>query len=318
MCFSHLDLLQKPSSKYIYSTYGFTLLSAVVEGASGEPFLDYLQNELFRPLKMDDTGPDLRGRNSTNMTELFGLDKSGKPYRIDDPEDPSYKWGGGGMVSTPSDLVKLGNAYLDGFIKNEMVDEAFKSQKLASGKETGVGIGWRRNGDMNTRPVFEHAGAMGGARSILGIFPEDGLVIAIMANTYSPRNVEETAHLMAIPFLRKETRVKQPQGKWDLTITVNDPNGKEIKESGYLILNGEDDRIVIDSEGLDKTTYPLFYMQTGNTYALAHRYGLNHTEIEHDSNILKVKSILYRSPRNQPPTEEKPFLSFIGKQLQEK
>ena len=47
-----------PGEKYTYSTHGFTLLSAVVEKAAGISFLEYLDKQIFDPLRMDQTGPD--------------------------------------------------------------------------------------------------------------------------------------------------------------------------------------------------------------------------------------------------------------------
>lgn len=42
----------EPDTSFQYSTYGYTLLSAVIEGAAGRPFLEVMQAELFEPLAM--------------------------------------------------------------------------------------------------------------------------------------------------------------------------------------------------------------------------------------------------------------------------
>ncbi|CAI8031441.1 Serine beta-lactamase-like protein LACTB, mitochondrial [Geodia barretti] len=56
--FSNDDLLYAPGTKFYYTTHGWTLLSAVIEGVSGMPFLDYLQKFILSPLHMDGTGPE--------------------------------------------------------------------------------------------------------------------------------------------------------------------------------------------------------------------------------------------------------------------
>ena len=43
-------LLYPPGTKYSYSTYGFNLLAAVVEGASGQEYLAYMRAKVFEPL----------------------------------------------------------------------------------------------------------------------------------------------------------------------------------------------------------------------------------------------------------------------------
>src|SRR5690606_34055138 len=44
------SLLFEPGTRYSYSSYGWNLISAVIEGAAGEPFLAYMQREVFDPL----------------------------------------------------------------------------------------------------------------------------------------------------------------------------------------------------------------------------------------------------------------------------
>ena len=52
------SLISEPGTDYSYSSYGWNLISAVVEGASGEPFLDYMDAVVFGPLEMT----EYRGR----------------------------------------------------------------------------------------------------------------------------------------------------------------------------------------------------------------------------------------------------------------
>ena len=52
------SLLTEPGTAYAYSSYGWNLISAVVEGASGEPFLEYMDAVVFEPLGMSNTTAD--------------------------------------------------------------------------------------------------------------------------------------------------------------------------------------------------------------------------------------------------------------------
>ena len=54
-------------TKFHYTTHGWTLLSAVVEKVSGQPFLDYLHSHVLSPLGMTSTGPE---RHDPLTTEL--------------------------------------------------------------------------------------------------------------------------------------------------------------------------------------------------------------------------------------------------------
>ena len=75
--FADDPLLFTPGTRYRYSTYGWTLVGAVVEAAAGEPFLDFMQREVFDPLDMRDTALDdvrrrpLRPRDARRTLAAF-------------------------------------------------------------------------------------------------------------------------------------------------------------------------------------------------------------------------------------------------------
>jgi serine beta-lactamase-like protein LACTB len=60
-------LLFIPDTNYKYSTHAFNLLAAVIEGASGKKYRDYLIDDIFRPLKMTTTSAE-------NINELTHRD----------------------------------------------------------------------------------------------------------------------------------------------------------------------------------------------------------------------------------------------------
>lgn len=58
----------------------------------------------------------------------------------------------------------------------------FTSQRLRSGKETGVGIGWRTGTDQQGKRVLHHGGTIEGGRAMLIVFPDSQVVVAMLAN----------------------------------------------------------------------------------------------------------------------------------------
>ena len=70
-------LLFKPGERYHYSSHGYSLLGAVVEGASGQDFLGYMQEHVFDPVGMRDTVPDLNDRIILNRSHFYVRDKGG-------------------------------------------------------------------------------------------------------------------------------------------------------------------------------------------------------------------------------------------------
>jgi hypothetical protein len=130
---------------------------------------------------------------------LYGR-RRGDPFPIPQPESPSYKWAGGGLVSTPSDLVRKADAYMSGFLAPEVVAEMFESQRTAAGEETGVGITWRIGEDRLGRTVIHHSGSMGGARTTLVMVPAERLAIAVMTNVVWTSNIQRTGELLLEAF----------------------------------------------------------------------------------------------------------------------
>lgn len=171
-----------PGTKFGYSSYGYTLLSAVIEGASGEEFLSYMQKEVFEPLKMPNSSADDNYKVIPNRTRFYSLDENknvmNAPYI-----DRSYSWAGGGFLSNSEDLVRFGSAHLQsGFLKEETLKVMFTSQKTSDGKETGTGLGWRINKDKEGRTYYFHPGENVGGRSYLLMYPDKKVAVAMLHN----------------------------------------------------------------------------------------------------------------------------------------
>uniref|UniRef100_A0A0K0FU52 Serine beta-lactamase-like protein LACTB, mitochondrial (inferred by orthology to a human protein) n=1 Tax=Strongyloides venezuelensis TaxID=75913 RepID=A0A0K0FU52_STRVS len=107
------ELLSKPGEKFNYTTHGFTLLSRVIEEASGKNFSD-LVHKLFNELGMNSSYIDNNKNIIHNRVQFYRRNKSHELENC--PEvDNSYKIAGGGMLSTSEDLTKFGNALLKSF-----------------------------------------------------------------------------------------------------------------------------------------------------------------------------------------------------------
>jgi len=179
--FENDPLVSPPGTKFNYSSYGYNLLSAVIESASGEDFLSYMQGHVFTPMGLVHTVADQNVQIVEQRSRFYELAKDGHqenaPY-----VDNSYKWAGGGFLSTAEDLVRFGSSLLQpGFLKADSLKQLFTSQKTTSGEPTGYGIGW----GIQSGPgqiIYGHAGGSVGGTSQLLIYPETHVVIALVTN----------------------------------------------------------------------------------------------------------------------------------------
>jgi len=199
--FKNDTLLFEPGTKYSYSSYGYNLLSAVIEGASGAEFLNYMKKNVFKPLGMEHTIADWNDDIILYRSGFYEMDKGAiinAPF-----VDNSYKWAGGGYLSTSEDIVRFGNAILYGeLIPKEIVDQLKASQKTTDGKRTNYGMGWSSGINKYGRAFYGHGGGSVGGSCNLIIFPVEKLVIAALTND-SRSKVGNDLHEVAELFMKE-------------------------------------------------------------------------------------------------------------------
>jgi CubicO group peptidase (beta-lactamase class C family) len=114
---STLPLLHQPGERWLYDV-GADVLGVLVARAAGVPFERYLQERVFDPLGMVDTG--FAARDGDRLGTCYGRDpEAGEPVVFDPPDGqwarpPAFPSGGGGLVSTVDDLLAFGRMLLSG------------------------------------------------------------------------------------------------------------------------------------------------------------------------------------------------------------
>ena len=159
---------------YLYSTHAYTVLGAVLEKVAGKSIDQIVLDEITNPFGLETLRPE---------TQAGGLDDRVQLYRTNgdeyDGDDTSNKTLGGGLVSTARDLVRFGNGILDGTI-------------LTAAQRTtlwtpigGYAYGWDvGTADHAGERVVGKSGGQPGAKSYLRVYPDDGIVIAVLSNRW--------------------------------------------------------------------------------------------------------------------------------------
>lgn len=187
--FADDELVFPPGSGFNYTTFGFSLLAYLMEQASGTDFVTlldrYLNGPLDTDLRLDDLSIEMPGRATTYTT---AKGRWGPAYAA----DPSYKWAGGGVAATPSDLVRIGQAMLDDAFITPPTRSLLWSPIAVPGSDANpqnYGLGWRI--DTSTRTLGEsqpvqlihHGGIQMGGVAFWAIYPELGISVAVVSNT---------------------------------------------------------------------------------------------------------------------------------------
>jgi serine beta-lactamase-like protein LACTB, mitochondrial len=161
-------LMFAPGDQYAYSTYGYNLLAAVVESASGRSFDDYLRTNVFGPAGMASTFLErpqavVPGRAHQYVRGPFPGTWLRAPY-----VDLSVKWAGGGLISNALDLARFDMALNGGrLLRPETLELMYTSARLNSGAAIGYGLGWMVSQDGGRLRVAHSGGATGGTTYIL-------------------------------------------------------------------------------------------------------------------------------------------------------
>ncbi|MDH3456812.1 MAG: beta-lactamase family protein [Gemmatimonadota bacterium] len=180
--FARDSLEYEPGTRFSFSSYGWNLLSAAIESVAKQDFLVFMQREVFDALGLRGTQADHVDVDFPNRTRFYQLNDA---QVIEEAPfvDNSYKWASGGFLSTPNDLVRFGLAHLGSdFLSPKTVKRLWTSQRTNDGVETGYGIGWWVGRDADGRRVVSHTGSSVGGRAILLIYPDDRVVVAVLAN----------------------------------------------------------------------------------------------------------------------------------------
>jgi CubicO group peptidase (beta-lactamase class C family) len=174
-------LVAKPGTKFNYSTYGYTLLGCVLEGAASEKYMDYVRKNIFQPTGMLQTRDDDFFTIIPHRTRWYHKEKSGLVHNAG-VLDSSYKIPGGGLISSADDMAGFEAAILaDKLVQRSTRDLMWTPLKTADGKTTGYALGWGIADKFGVH-IAAHTGGQQGTDTALLILPERRAGVVVLAN----------------------------------------------------------------------------------------------------------------------------------------
>jgi CubicO group peptidase (beta-lactamase class C family) len=188
--FAGLPLLFEHGAYFKYSSYGWILVSAVVEAAAGQPFLTFMREQIFEPLGMKDTVADLSTESIANRATPYFPRFGSNPdngVHLMRPLDYSCYSGASVFLSSASDLARFGMAINAGTLLQPATVELLQAtQRVLSGTETGHGLGWDletvKVSGTPTRAIGRDGDVLGGQVTTLLVLPKRGIVVSVLSN----------------------------------------------------------------------------------------------------------------------------------------
>lgn len=153
--------LQFPSgSRFEYSNSGYIILSLIIEKISGLSYLQFLNENIFVPLKMKNT-------QVYDESEPVIKNKALGYNQKKQPDDYSIlTTGDGGIYSSTKDLYKFDQALRNySLINKNNTVLMYTPFKLSDGKLSNYGFGWYIDNSNNDK-IVSHTGGLNGFRNI--------------------------------------------------------------------------------------------------------------------------------------------------------
>lgn len=111
-----IPLAYQPGTQWVYSI-SVDVQGYMVERLSGQPFDEFLQERMFGPLGMEDTGFYVEADNAHRFARQYRPTQDGGLQRTDTGaflSPPKFLSGGGGLTSTAADYMKFAQMHLNG------------------------------------------------------------------------------------------------------------------------------------------------------------------------------------------------------------
>jgi len=173
-----LDIIKKggsdfePDSKSVYSNSNFVLLTFIVEKSLGKPYKVLVDEFIAKPAGLKNTR--LGGKINTKNNECKSYKFTGE-WNTETETDFSIPLGAGGIVSTPTDLVKFSDALFSGKLISKESLEQMQTMK----ERFGMGL---FKIPFNDKTGVGHPGDIDGFTSVFTHFADGNISYAMISN----------------------------------------------------------------------------------------------------------------------------------------
>ena len=188
-----------------YSNLGYGLLDFIISKRSGKSYSNFMKDELFKPLGMNNTFID-----KPNNPKLFVAKKYDSKLNLL-PEVSNNTKGAGNVYSSVHDLALFGMFHLknsqNGLLNPDEIDltHNYINPKTLYHyyDSTYYGLGWYSKSNDNGYRIIWHEGGMMGASSMIKLIPEENVVVAVIINTSNSQLCQKVTNQLSKIILPK-------------------------------------------------------------------------------------------------------------------
>lgn len=171
-----------PGERYLYNNSGYVLLGAIIEKVSGAKYRDFLRQEIFAPLGMEQTSYLFDEPLVAKRAQGYQRGRAG--FENASYTSPTHSHAAGGLGSTVCDLAKWDRAIrTNRLITAESFAQMLEPTRLNDGSEYPYGFGWG-TADYLGRRLYHHAGGWSGFASHMLHLRDEELTTIVLSNLY--------------------------------------------------------------------------------------------------------------------------------------
>lgn len=164
----------QPGERFNYSNSGYVLLGYLIEKISQQSYRQFVQENIFNPLGMKDSGYD--SNSEIILHRASGYEPADRGPNNAGFIDMSIPFSAGALYSTTEDLLR----WEQGLMRGKVLSAASLQKMTAPFKsDYAFGLGVHTE---NGRKVIEHGGGIEGFNTMLAYYPEDKLTVVVLAN----------------------------------------------------------------------------------------------------------------------------------------
>lgn len=169
-----------PGEDFKYANSGYTLLGFIIERVSGKSYGEFLQENIFAPLGMKQSGYEdplrIIKNRATGYRQLPGDPITNVPYA-----EVIRLYAAGGIYSTTEDLLRWDQALnTNKLLSQKSLDEMYTPfREMLPGK--GYAYGWWTSQKFGRREIA-HGGNLAGFITYIARFPSDRVTVIVLSN----------------------------------------------------------------------------------------------------------------------------------------
>lgn len=204
-------LVRPPGERYEYSNLGYGILGEVISHAMGQPYRDFIRQEVFAKLGLRETSVGIGRGFEGSAATLYDNEDLPMPRYVSDSE------GAGAIYSSAHDLARFGIFHLkahlanqDALLLDKQIDEMQTPSTMVT-KNAGYGIGWGIADTPSGYRVVSHTGKTTGVATAIRLVPSEKIGIVVLCNTDHGLPHKIADDIMKILLPKFDGRASEPE-----------------------------------------------------------------------------------------------------------